>query len=53
MMYYSDQISAGAASEIAEIDRYTFLEECKRHKIPVLKYDMSEIFNEVEKFQAE
>lgn len=53
MMYYSNQISAGGACEIAEIDRYKFFEECRKYKIPVLKYDVSEINNEVKEFQAE
>lgn len=52
MMYYSGQISAGGACEIAEIDRYKFIDECRKYKIPVLNYDISEIGNEVKQFQA-
>ena len=51
MMFRSDEISAGAACEIAEVDRYTFIQECKKHDIPVIKYDIDEIQNELEQYQ--
>ena len=33
MMFRSGQLSAGAACELADIDRYTFLAECREHRI--------------------
>lgn len=37
-MFQSGEISAGAAAELAEVDRYTFAEECRRHGIPLVSY---------------
>jgi len=51
MMYRSEQISAGAACEIAEIDRFTFIKECKKYDIPVINYDINEIKNELQQYQ--
>ena len=51
MMFRSKQVSAGAACEIAEIDRYTFIEECKKHDIPVINYNADEIENEIQQYQ--
>jgi len=42
-MFQAGQLSAGAVCEFAEIDRYTFLETCKRHKIAVIDYDADEL----------
>ncbi len=47
MMYQSGQASAGAACEIADIDRYTFLEACKHYQIPTIRYDEAEVAAEV------
>lgn len=51
MMFRSEQVSAGAACEIAEIDRYKFIEECKNYDIPVIDYDISEIESEIKAYQ--
>ena len=51
MMYRNGQISAGGACEIADIDRYTFIEECKKHDIPVISYNADEIVNEIQQYQ--
>ena len=51
MMFRSKQVSAGAACEIAEIDRYTFIEECKKYDIPVINYNADEIENEIQQYQ--
>ncbi len=51
MMYRSGQVSAGAACEIAEIDRYIFLAECKKHDIPVINYTIDEVKNELQQYQ--
>jgi hypothetical protein len=36
LMYRAGQLSAGAACELGSVDRYTFLEECKRFGIETL-----------------
>ena len=51
MMFRSEQVSVGAACEIAEIDRYTFIEECKKHSIPVINYSIDDIADEVLQYQ--
>lgn len=51
MMYRSEQISAGAACEIAGIDRYTFLNECKKHNISVINYNVTDVENELKQYQ--
>ena len=52
MMYRSEQVSAGAACEIAEIDRFTFQEECKKYNIPQIKYSYEEIEDELLQFRT-
>lgn len=51
MMFYNGEVSAGAACEIAEVDRYTFIEECKKNKIPVINYTIPDVQDEVEQYQ--
>ena len=46
MMFRNGQISAGGAYEIAEIDRYSFIEECKKHDINVINYNVNELEDE-------
>ncbi len=43
LMFQEGQISAGAACELAEVDRYTFISACKKHNIPIVNYDIQEI----------
>jgi len=38
LMFQSNEISAGAAAELAGIDRFTFGAECEKHGIPVVNY---------------
>jgi len=38
-MFQAGQLSAGAACEFADVDRYTFLAACSRHNIAVIHYD--------------
>lgn len=52
MMYSSGKVSAGGACEIAEIDRYTFLKECKKHNIPAIDYNIDEIKKELQNYQT-
>jgi len=51
MMFRSGQVSAGAACEIAGIDRYTFIEECDNNNIPIIDYNISEIKNELKHYK--
>ena len=48
LMFQTGQLSAGAACEFAGIDRYTFLNACKKHGITVLDYDEHELKEELE-----
>lgn len=42
-MFRAGKLSAGGACEFAGIDRYTFMEECFKQKIPVIDYDPGEL----------
>ena len=42
-MYQAGKFSAGAACEFAGVDRYTFIEECGRLKIPMIHYEEGEL----------
>jgi len=43
MMYRAGELSAGAACEFGDVDRYTFLAECKRLGIETLHADIDEL----------
>jgi predicted HTH domain antitoxin len=49
VMFQSGQISAGAACELAGVDRYSFLAACKKHSIPAIDYEEDEIEMELER----
>jgi predicted HTH domain antitoxin len=51
MMFYNGKVSAGAACEIAEIDRFVFIEECKKNKIPIINYSIDDIQKEIANYQ--
>jgi predicted HTH domain antitoxin len=38
LMFQSEELSAGAAAELAEVDRFTFATECQKHGIPLVDY---------------
>jgi len=42
-MFQSGEISAGAAAELAEVDRFTFADECRRHGIPLVNYSVEDL----------
>ena len=48
LMFAADELSAGAAAELAGVDRFTFLEACQKHAIPVIDYPPEELRAEVE-----
>ena len=47
MLFRTGKLSAGAACEFAGIDRYTFLQECAKRDIPVVRYDQDSLSREV------
>ncbi len=49
LMFQSEQLSAGAACEFAEVDRYTFLAACKQHRINIINYEEDEIEADLER----
>jgi predicted HTH domain antitoxin len=53
LMFQSGQISAGAASELAGVDRWTFAAECARHNIPLVDYDPGELDEEIQRLRPQ
>lgn len=47
LMFQSEEISAGAAAELAEVDRFTFAMECKKHGIPMVDYPPEDLHAEL------
>jgi predicted HTH domain antitoxin len=52
LMFQSGEISAGAASELAGVDRFAFAAECARHGIAVVSYESGELEEEVSRVRA-
>jgi predicted HTH domain antitoxin len=48
MLFRSGKISAGAACELAAVDRYSFLAACKEHDVPAISYPAEELEAEAE-----
>ncbi|CAN5894431.1 hypothetical protein BH23GEM7_BH23GEM7_17760 [soil metagenome] len=53
LMFQSGEISAGAACELAGVDRFTFRAECQRRGIPVINYPPEELREEVESLRRQ
>lgn len=47
-MFQSGELSAGAAAEFVEVDRFVFLEECRRRGIPAVSYPADELKADIE-----
>ncbi|CAN5712597.1 MAG: UPF0175 family protein [Gemmatimonadetes bacterium] len=47
LLFQSGELSAGAACELAGVDRFVFLAECSRHQIDVIDYPPEELRAEV------
>lgn len=47
LMFQGGEISAGAAAELAGVDRYAFAAECQRHSIPLVDYPVEELRQEL------
>jgi predicted HTH domain antitoxin len=48
MMFQEGSLSAGAASEFAGVDRFTFIAECQQHNIPLVDFAPEELDAELE-----
>lgn len=48
LMFAAGELSAGAAAELAEVDRFTFAEACRKHAIPVVDYSPEDLSAAVE-----
>jgi hypothetical protein len=44
--------SAGAAAELAETDRFTFAEECRKHGVPLVNYPAEDLQAELAALQT-
>ncbi len=51
LIFQAGHLSAGAACEFADVDRYTFLAACDRHNIDVIRYDEGELETEFEQMK--
>ncbi len=51
-MFQAGQLSAGAACEFANVDRYTFLAACDRRNIAVIQYDEEELDTEFDQLKS-
>lgn len=47
LMFQSGELSAGAACELAGVDRFTFAAECDKHGIPLVNYPAEELREEL------
>ena len=47
LMFQSGELSAGAAAELAETDRFTFAEECRKHGVPLVSYPAEDLQKEL------
>jgi predicted HTH domain antitoxin len=53
LMFQSEELSAGAASELAEVDRFTFAAECRKHGIPLVDYPAEDLRTELAGLRTE
>lgn len=52
LMFQGGELSAGAAAEFAEVDRFTFTAECQRHGIPVVDYPPEDLRAELDSLRS-
>ncbi len=52
LMYQSGELSAGAACELAEVNRYEFLAACQRYSIETQPMSSEELENELQGLQT-
>ncbi|HEX5724647.1 MAG TPA: UPF0175 family protein [Longimicrobiaceae bacterium] len=53
VLFSSGRLSAGSASELADVDRHTFLSECARYGIPALNYPPEDLEAELRELQQQ
>jgi predicted HTH domain antitoxin len=51
-LYQAGEVSVGAASELAGLDRYEFLEFCKREGVVLRTQTAEELEKDIKKFAA-
>jgi predicted HTH domain antitoxin len=49
-LFQAGKLSAGAAAELADMDRYTFMAECKKQGIPTINYSAKDLQEELAEF---
>ena len=47
MLFKSNKFSIEQASQFSNLSLYSFMEECKKNKIPIINYDEDELANEM------
>ena len=47
LMFQADELSAGAAAELAAVDRFTFATACEEHGIPLVDYPPEDLAGEL------
>ena len=52
-LYKAGELSIGAACELADVDRYTFLDFCKREGVPIQTQTLDELETEFEQLNRE
>jgi len=52
LMFQSEELSAGAAADLADVDRLTFAMECQRHGIPIVSYPAEDLRVELESLRT-
>lgn len=52
LMFQEGRISAGAACELAGVDRWVFAAECARHNIPLIDYEPGELDDEMRRLET-
>lgn len=52
LLFRSHKISAGAAAELAEIDRFTFAGECRKNGIALIDYPAEDLAAELTALRA-
>ena len=53
LMFRARELSSGAASELAGVDRLTFAAECQRHGVPLIDYSAAELRAELDALSRE
>lgn len=52
LMFQQEELSAGAAAELAQVDRFTFAAECEKRGIPLITYGAADLQAELAALRA-